>query len=105
VGCEDEQSPIPNVTIKNVALKFHTPRYLYGVTGTNFPFQHTGCSRWNMSYVVRILFMLNYNGITKKNLNMLFFLFSIQASTDVHLGKCECVFLYNTGSHVFLQCI
>jgi hypothetical protein len=36
---------------------------------------------------------------------MLFFLFSIQASTDVQLGKWDCVFLYNTGSHVFLQCI
>ena len=66
MGCEDEHSPQPNVKIKNVALKFHTPRYLYGVTGTNFPFQHIGCFRWNLSNIVRILPMLNYNGITKR---------------------------------------
>ena len=66
MGCEDEQSPLPNFKIKNVALKLYTSRYLYGVTGTNFPFQHTGCFRWNLSHIVRILLMLNYNGITKK---------------------------------------
>ena len=71
---------------------------------TNFPFQHTGCFRWNLPYTVRILLVLNYNGV-KKNLNMIFFLFSIQASTDVQLGKCDCIFLYNTGRHLFLQCI
>jgi len=48
--------------------------------------------------------MLNYKG-NKKNLNMLFFLFSILVSTDIHLGKCDWVFLHNTGSHVFPQCI
>jgi hypothetical protein len=36
---------------------------------------------------------------------MLFFLFSILASTDVHLGKCDCVSLYNRGSHLFLRCL
>ena len=82
---------------------FTPTRFIYGVTRANFRFQHTECFRWNLSCIVRKLLMFNYKGITKKH--MLFLLFSIQARTDVHLGKCDWVFLYNTRSRVFLQCV